>query len=129
VEEDLLRKFDGLLSEEGYSNRSEAIRDLIRDALVRRQWSRTDQGEIAGVVILVYDHHQHELAQKVTDIQHDHYGEVVATMHVHLDHHNCLEAILLRGRAADIKRCAGSLIGTRGVKHGHFVPTTTGTEL
>ena len=129
VEEDLLQKFDLLLSQEGYSNRSEAIRDLIRDALVRRRWTDEVRAEIAGVAILVYDHHRHELAQKVTDIQHEHYAEIVATMHVHLDHDNCLEVILLRGRADRIKSCAGSLISTRGVKHGQFVPTTTGAEL
>ncbi|MBA7647527.1 putative nickel-responsive regulator [subsurface metagenome] len=128
LEDELLEKFDTLLLEEGYSNRSEAIRDLIRDSLVRREWEE-EESEIAGVAILVYNHHEHELAQKVTDIQHHHFGFVIASMHAHLDEHNCLEVILMRGKAKEIKRFADSLICTRGVKHGQFVATTTGTGL
>ena len=128
LENELLEKFDTLLLEEGYSNRSEAIRDLIRDSLVRREWEEKES-EIAGVAILVYNHHEHELAQKVTDIQHHHFSFVIASMHAHLDEHNCLEAILMRGKANEIKRFADSLIRTRGVKHGQFVATTTGIGL
>ncbi len=128
LEQDLLDKFDKLLLEEGYSNRSEGIRDLIREALVKREWSEEDS-EITGVAILVYDHHQHELAQKVTDIQHHHYAQIISSLHVHQDEHNCLEVIILQGKAREIKRFADSLISTRGVKHGQFVPTTTGKSL
>ena len=128
LEQSLLDKFDKLLLEEGYSNRSEGIRDLIREALVKREWAQEDS-EIAGVVILVYDHHQHELAQKVTDIQHHHYTQIISSLHVHQDEHNCLEVILLQGKAREIKLFADSLISTRGVKHGQFVPTTTGRSL
>ena len=127
LEEDLLDQFDGLIAAEGYGNRSEAIRDLIRNALVQKEWS--DEGaETAGAVILVYDHHRHELAQKVTDVQHEHYSSIISTLHVHLDHHNCLEVVLLKGAAGAIKKIADSLISTRGVKHGRFVGMTTGKD-
>ena len=81
------------------------------------------------MAILVYDHHQHELAQKVTDIQHHHYDFIISSMHAHLDEHNCLEVILMRGKAREIKHFADSIISTRGIKHGQFVPTTTGSGL
>jgi len=128
LEENLLNQFDRLLSEEGYSSRSEAIRDLIRDALVRRDCSE-QESEIAGVAILVYDHHQPELAQKLTDVQHHHYILVISAMHAHLDEHNCLEVILLKGKAKEIKHLADRLISTKGVKHGQFVGTTTGRSI
>ncbi len=128
LKEDLLNKFDLLLAEEGYASRSEAIRDLIRDALVRREWIN-EETEIAGVTTLVYNHHEHELAQKLTDVQHRDYGLIVASLHAHLDEHNCLEAVMLKGKAREVKRIADSLISTRGVKHGQFVATTTGTTL
>ncbi len=127
LEEDLLNQFDGLIAADGYGNRSEAIRDLIRNALVQKEWS--DEGaETAGAVILVYDHHRYELAQKVTDVQHEHYSNIISTLHVHLDHHNCLEVVLLKGAAGAIKKIADSLISTRGVKHGRFVGMTTGKD-
>lgn len=128
LKEDLLNKFDLLLAEEGYSSRSEAIRDLIRDALVRREWIN-EETEIAGVTTLVYNHHEHELAQKLTDVQHRNYGLIIASLHAHLDEHNCLEAVMLKGKAGEVKRIADGLISTRGVKHGQFVATTTGTGL
>ena len=128
LKEDLLNKFDLLLAEEGYASRSEAIRDLIRDALVRREWIN-EETEIAGVTILVYNHHEHELAQKLTDVQHLDHGMIIASLHAHLDEHNCLEAVMLKGKAREVKRIADSLISTRGVKHGQFVATTTGTTL
>ena len=129
MEEKLLEKFDRLITSDGYANRSEAIRDLIRDALVRKEWSEEEDLDTAGAVILVYDHHQHELAQKVTDTQHHHFDHIVSTLHVHLDHHNCLEVVLLKGKAREIKHVANSLISTRGVKHGQFVAATTGERL
>lgn len=128
LKEDLLNKFDLLLAEEGYSSRSEAIRDLIRDALVRREWIN-EETEIAGVTTLVYNHHELELAQKLTDVQHRNYGLIIASLHAHLDEHNCLEAVMLKGKAREVQRIADSLISTRGVKHGQFVATTTGTTL
>jgi len=128
LKEDLLNKFDLLLAEEGYASRSEAIRDLIRDALVRREWIN-EETEIAGVTTLVYNHHEQELAQKLTDVQHRDHGLIIASLHAHLDEHNCLEAVMLKGKAREVKRIADSLISTRGVKHGQFVATTTGATL
>ena len=128
LEDDLLEKFDSIIEKEGYDNRSEAIRDLIRDMLVHREWLEGEK-ETAGVVIIVYDHERHELSKKITEIQHQDYRCIVSTLHIHLDEHNCLEVIILRGKAAKIQRLADSLITTRGVIHGRFVGTTTGKEL
>jgi len=129
LEEDLLEKFDCLITSGGYVNRSEAIRDLIRDALVKKEWKEEENMVTAGAVILVYDHHQHELAQKVTDTQHDHFDQIVSSLHVHLDPQNCLEVVLLKGKGRKIKHVADALISTKGVKHGQFVGATTGERL
>jgi CopG family nickel-responsive transcriptional regulator len=128
LEHDLLTQFDALLESQGYSNRSEAIRDLIRDALINREWIE-ENTETAGVVIIVYNHHQHELSKKVTDIQHKDFTKVISSLHLHLDEHNCLEVILLKGKAREIKDLANSLISTRGVKFGQFVPATSGKNI
>ena len=128
LDQKLLARFDELIAREGYANRSEAIRDLIREALVKSEWAE-EETEIAGVAALVYDHHQSGLAQKVTDEQHRHHDLVIASLHAHLDQHNCLEAIVLRGPAGAVRQLAASLISTRGVKHGQFVATTTGQTL
>ncbi len=125
IDERLLDRFDELITEKAYVNRSEALRDLIRGAIVDEQWEIGDS-EAIGTVTLVYDHHSHDLADKLTDHQHTHYEEIVSTLHVHLDADHCLEVVVLRGVARDIKRIADSLIGTKGVKHGRFVATTTG---
>ena len=125
IDERLLDRFDELITERSYVNRSEALRDLIRGALVEEQWEAGDQ-EAIGTVTLVYDHHFHDLADKLTDHQHTHHEEIVSTLHVHLDADYCLEVVVLRGVAGDLKRIADSLIGTKGVKHGKFVATTTG---
>lgn len=125
IDERLLDRFDELIAEKAYVNRSEALRDLIRDALVADQWEAGD-AEAIGTVTLVYDHHSRDLADKLTGHQHSHHEEIVSTLHVHLDAHYCLEVVVLRGVARDIKRIADSLIGTKGVKHGKFVATTTG---
>ncbi len=125
---ELLYPFDELCHEKGYKSRSEAIRDLIRTALVEREWKNSD-AEVAGTLTLVYDHHNHDLPIKLMDIQHDHHDVVVTTQHVHLDHHNCLEVLVLRGRARDIGALADKLIACNGIKHGVFVPSTTGRKL
>jgi len=121
----LLEQFDALVARKGYVNRSEAIRDLIRNALVEDQWSRGDE-EIVGTVTLVYDHHVRDLADKLTEHQHDHHDAIVSALHVHLDHDHCLEVVVVRGPAPRVKRLADELIGTKGVKHGKLVMTTTG---
>lgn len=128
LDSDLLDKFDALCKEKSYQTRSEAIRDLIRSMLVQRQWENSD-GEVAGTLTLVYDHHASGLAQKLTEAQHDNHEVILSTMHVHLDHHNCLEVLVLKGSAEGIKALGQKLISTKGVKHGHLVLTTTGQEI
>jgi len=128
LDEGLLERFDKLIEARGLENRSEAIRDLIRDALVQEQWSHDDSEAVAAVVI-VYDHHSHDLGHRISEIQHRNHRAVVSTLHVHLDAHNCLEVILLRGPAREIEGMGNSIIGARGVRHGKFVGTTTGEGL
>jgi CopG family nickel-responsive transcriptional regulator len=117
LEEPLLQQFDRLIHRKGYSNRSEALRDLIRESLVREQWE-LGTAETVG-----------ELADKLTDLQHAHYRAIVSTLHVHLDPHHCLEVLVLRGKANELKSIADLLIGTRGVKHGTFSATAEGKVL
>ncbi|MDP2183693.1 MAG: nickel-responsive transcriptional regulator NikR [Actinomycetota bacterium] len=125
ADERLLDRFDALISEKGYVNRSEAIRDLIRNSLVEELWNVGEERAV-GTVTLVYDHHSTDLADKLTEHQHSHHEEIVSTLHIHLDAHHCLEVVVLRGQAKEIKRLADELIGTKGVKHGKFVASTTG---
>jgi CopG family nickel-responsive transcriptional regulator len=131
LEDDLLAKFDKLIAEKGYVNRSEAIRDLIRDALVQRSWT-ADSGqreERVAVVTLVYDHDSSSLAQKLAHIQHENHKAVVSALHVHMDEHNCLEVLVLRGRGKDVITMGEGLVSTKGVKYGKLVPATTGQDL
>ncbi len=128
IEEPLLAQFDRLIAKKGYANRSEALRDLIRESLVKEQWN-LGTAEAVGTVTLVYSHDVHELADKLTDLQHAHYRQIVSTLHVHLDPHHCLEVLVLRGKAKDLKAIAERLIGTRGVKHGTFSATSEGRAL
>lgn len=128
IDENLLRQFDRLIEEKGYGNRSEAVRDLMRDALVEREWSRDDE-ETVGTVTLVYNHHTRDLSDKLTEHQHSHHQAIVSVLHVHLDAHNCLEVAVVRGSAQEVRRLADELIGTKGVKHGKLVMTTTGSNL
>jgi len=128
MDEQLLAQFDALIEGKGYVNRSEAIRDLIRNALVEDQWGRGDE-ETVGTVTVVYDHHVRDLADKLTEHQHAHHDNIVSALHVHLDHDNCLEVVVVRGMVKEVKRLAAELIGTKGVKHGKLVTTTTGKDL
>jgi len=123
IDSGLLRKFDGLIQQRGYSNRSEAIRDLIRAELVN-EVAQSPTSIVAGTVTLLYDHHVRLLTEKLTALQHDFQGTIVSTMHVHLDHQNCLEVLVLRGQSADVHRVADLMIATKGVKHGRLVVTT-----
>ena len=130
LEGELLARFDELIAEKGYVNRSEAIRDLIRDALVQRSWSESDRREErVAVVTLVYDHDSSSLAQKLAHIQHENHKAVVSALHVHMDEHNCLEVLVLRGSAKDVVRMGEGLVSTKGVKYGKLVPATTGQDL
>ena len=128
LDERLLAKFDRLIGRKSYANRSEAIRDLIRDSLVREQWERGDVNAV-GTLTLVYDHETRELEERLTELQHAHYQAIVSTLHVHLDPHHCLEVLVLRGKASLLRSISDRLIGTRGVKHGTFSATAEGKEL
>jgi CopG family nickel-responsive transcriptional regulator len=124
----LLERFDTLLRRKRYSNRSEAIRDLIRDALVSEEWESATL-ETVGTITIVYSHDKRELTDTLTDLQHSYCNSIISSMHIHLDEHNCLEVIVVRGKAKDIKAIADRLIGTKGVKHGKLSVTTTGKHL
>jgi CopG family nickel-responsive transcriptional regulator len=128
IDSQLLEKFDALIAKRGYTNRSEAFRDLIRDELVETAWEKPDS-QVVGTVTLVYDHHVRMLNEKLTDLQHDHFHQILSTLHVHLDHDNCLEVLVVRGKAGAVKKIADALISTKGVKHGRLTITTTGSEL
>jgi CopG family transcriptional regulator, nickel-responsive regulator len=124
----LLRQFDQMAGEKGYVNRSLAIGDMMRDRLVEHR-QKFGAEDIAGTITLVYDHHKPHLQATLTNIQHDHHDVILSTVHVHLDHHNCLEVLLVRGKAAIIKKIADELIILKGVKHGKLTITTTGRDL
>ena len=130
LEKDLLERFDQLIGQKGYATRSEAIRDLLRDALVQRQWSEAaSREEQVAVVTLVYDHDSSSLAHKLAHIQHGNHRAVVSALHVHMDEHNCLEVLVLRGPAREVLRMGDGLVSTKGVKYGKVIPATTGHEL
>lgn len=128
IDAGLLDKFDRLIAQRGYTNRSEAFRDLIRDELVEKAWESPDS-HVVGTVTLVYDHHVRLLSEKLTGIQHDFHHSILSTLHVHLDHDNCLEVLVLRGRASEVRKVADALISTKGVKHGRLTITSSGAEL
>lgn len=126
VDSDLLVRFDRSISKQGYTNRSEAFRDLIRDRLVVNTVANPDAPTV-GTVTLIYDHHYRLLPEKLMNLQHDHHQLVVSTTHAHLDHDTCLEVIILKGKSAEVQRFADTLVGTKGVQHGRLVissPTT-----
>jgi len=124
----LLEDLDGMAREKGYNNRSLLIADMVRAWLVEHRQQLGDR-EIAGTITLVYDHHKPRLQELLTAIQHDHHHAIISTLHVHLDHHNCLEVLVLRGRASEVRKMADALIGAKGVKHGKLTITTTGKDL
>ncbi|MBU2514777.1 nickel-responsive transcriptional regulator NikR [bacterium] len=129
IDERLLKQFDELISKKGYVNRSEAVRDLIRNNLVNEKWESNDDEEAVGTVTLVYDHHTRELADKLTEHQHEYHKNIISSMHIHLDAHHCLEVVVVRGKPSEIKRISDELIGTKGVKHGKLVSTTAGKDM
>jgi CopG family nickel-responsive transcriptional regulator len=127
---DLLKQFDALIEAKGYKTRSEAIRDLIREDLVEQEWQGRDSNrETVGVFSLVYDHHQNELSNVLNRIQHDNLELIVSTTHIHVDHHNCLEVIILRGSSRKIQDVTNRLSSTRGVMHSKLIMTSTGSDL
>jgi CopG family nickel-responsive transcriptional regulator len=124
---ELLALFDRYLAEHRYKNRSEALRDMVRKALVAEEWDHNR--ETVGAITLIYDHHTPGLSQKLNNLQHDFAGKVIASTHIHLDHHHCLEVIVARGKARLVKVLADSLIAQRGVKYGNLTGATTARDL
>lgn len=127
LEHELLEKFDYAISKKGYGNRSEAIRDLIRDYLVADEIDKNKV--VVGTLTIVYDHHRPNLTEKLVDLQHHAGSSVLAATHVHMDHHNCLEVIIMKGRGGELRDLANGILSLRGVKHGQLVITSTGRDL
>ena len=125
---ELLEKFDGMIAQRGYTNRSEAFRDIIRGELVEKAWE-SPESPVVGTVTLVYDHHVRLLNEKLTSLQHDFHHSILSTLHVHLDHDHCLEVLVVRGRSAEVRKVADALISAKGVKHGRLTITASGAEL
>lgn len=124
ISESLLKKFDSLIGNKGYANRSEAIRDLIRDTIIESEHASSLGTETAiGAITIVYDHHTREIGDRLTDLAHDHHELVISSMHVHLTHHSCLEVIVVKGQGEVIRRFADNVISTKGVKHGKLTIT------
>jgi CopG family nickel-responsive transcriptional regulator len=128
MDDELLAKLDRIVKQRRYPNRSEAIRDLVRAALVQDEWNGAT-GEVIGVLVIVFDHHRRDLSSRLLDKEHDRAGEIIATLHLHLDHDNCLEAKIIRGRPDRVQRIADELITMKGVKFGKLIPATAGREL
>jgi CopG family nickel-responsive transcriptional regulator len=128
IDSDLLKRFDSLIAKRGYTNRSEAFRDLIREDLVQTA-SESPDSPVVGTVTLVYDHHVRQLSDRLTDMQHEFHHHIQSTLHVHLDHDHCLEVLVVRGKASTVQKLADSLIATKGVKHGRLTITTSGAGL
>jgi len=128
MEAPLLKKFDRLIARRGYANRSEALRDLVRGELVQEEWADAE-AETVGTITLVYDHHTHDLDERLVDIQHHQHDLVISSMHVHLTARMCLEVLAVRGKAKAIQALADKLIATKGVRHGKLTATTTAKTL
>ena len=128
IEENLLKKFDSFISSNNYENRSEALRDLIRIALVEEEWENADE-EVAGAIVLVYNHHKRELADKLLDIQHDYNKYIISSQHIHLDHDNCLEIIVVKGIMKFIQEILSKLKSAKGVKHASLTKSTLGKNI
>lgn len=124
---DLIGKFDKLIGKKGYTTRSKAIGDLIRQELIEVEWK--EGGEIAGAVTMIYDHHKSDLLNKTTDIQHDLQDVIISTQHIHLDHHNCLEIIAVKGRPDKVQDLMNRMRALKGVKHATLSMSSTGKEV
>jgi len=125
---ELLVQFDALIRELGLPNRSEAIRHLIRERLVQQEW-QVPNAETIGTVTIVYNHEVRELTERLTELQHQHHKQIISTMHIHLDQHNCLEILAIKGKGTEVKRIADRLLGTKGIKLGKLTMTTTGKQV
>lgn len=122
LEEDLLEKLDKLVEERNFPNRSQAVRFLIETKIVENKWASDTL--VAGVLVLVYDHHKRELQSKSTHLQHDYHHLILAVQHVHLNHDNCLETLSLKGKASELQKLAHNLIALKGIRHGELVMST-----
>jgi len=130
TEDDLLQSFDQLIARQGYVNRSEAFRDLMRDALIKFKIEDSQQtGEVLGTLTLVYDHHASELSDKMNDLQHQFFNLIVSVLHVHVNHDDCMEVIVLRGEVGQVRSVSESLLTLRGVKHGKLFVTLPAQEI
>lgn len=130
AEEELLQNFDRLISAQGYANRSEALRDLMRDAIVKsRLEDAPETGEVLGSLTLVYDHHASDLADKMNALQHDYFNFIVSVLHVHISHDDCLEVIVLRGEIKQVRQLADALLSLKGVKHGKLFVTLPARQI
>lgn len=125
---DLLQKFDEAIEERMYTNRSKAIRDLIRDFIVESEWEKSEK-EVIGSLTLIYDHRTRGIVDRLTDIQHKKYSKIISNMHVHLDERNCMEVLAIKGLPDEVRKISDSLISSKGVKHGKLVMTSTGKEI
>ena len=123
----LLSQFDSLIRGKNYTNRSEAVRDLIRQELIHKEWE--GGGDVAGAITLIYDHHRKDVLGKVIDVQHDDQDLIISTQHIHLDHNNCLEIIAVQGRARDVIKLAATLKSIKGVRHSSLNMASTGKEI
>lgn len=123
IEPDLLKKFDKSIKKKGYTNRSEALRDLIRKNMVYEESTEPD-AEVLGTLTMIYDHHAGPLTSRLLEIQHEHHHEILTTTHIHVDHHNCLEVLVLQGKTGEIQKLADSITALKGIKHGELVITT-----
>ena len=126
IDKNLLHKFDKFIMNKGYTNRSEAIRDLIRESLIQEEWKANEY--IIGVISFVYNHHIPKLTEKLVDLQH-HSGEIVSSMHIHLNESNCLEIIVVKGKSREVEKLAGKMFALKGVKHGKLIRTTTARKV
>jgi len=127
LEKKLLDKFDNFIRERNYTNRSEALRDMIRQELIKKEWIEGE--DVAGAITLIYDHHRKDLLGRITDIQHNYQQVIISTQHIHLDHDNCLEIVAVRGNPTEVQRLADKLKSIKGVKHGTLNMSSTGKDI
>ncbi len=127
LEKELCKKFDKYIKEKRYPNRSQAFRSIIRELFVEKEWK--ENKEIIGAIALVYDHHKRELVNKLMDIQHDFNHLIISTQHIHIDHHNCFEVIVVRGKSNEVIELKNMLKGTKGVKHCELSMSTKGSSI
>ena len=127
LEKVLLDKFDRLIKEKNYTNRSEAFRDLIRQELIKKEWQ--EGKEIAGAITLIYNHHKRELLNKIIDVQHNFQKVIISAQHIHLDHNNCLEIVAIKGKTEEAQNLANTLKAIKGVKHATLSMSSTGKDI